>query len=336
MQLLKSTIRSIVKLQRDTAGLAISSELVLIATVAVVGLFVSSAALRDAVISELSDIGGAVQDLQGSYEINGLAGHSSRVAGMSHSDATDHCDSPDDQPGVADNCIVFDVPPSDESEEDSAPPLSTEEQVVKLNFDNGDASDSSPFGDDNSGVEIGDPSFADGALVLDGDDALFLDNSGDINLGIQTDRLITLTFNADDVTSTQILYEEGGVSRGLVIYIENGLLYIGGWNIPDAESGWDPVFISTPISAGVDNTVTLALNGDGTIQPGALSGFLNGSLFGSAAGSQLWSHGGGVGIGATNGRTILASGNSDESNFFTGTIDNVCIHNRALTTDETN
>jgi len=77
---------------------------------------------------------------------------------------------------------------------------------------------------------------------------------------------------------------------------------------PVSESGWTPTFISTPIVAGTDYSVTLVLDGDSTVQPGALSGYLDGSLFGSADGSQLWSHGGGIGIGGTNGFTILHTG----------------------------
>lgn len=331
MQSFVLTIRSLARLKGDTLGMALSFELILVATVLLVGLVTGSGALRDAVISELSDVGGAVQDLQGSYEVNGLTGHSSMVAGMSFGDSIDHCDSPDDQPGVADNCITFDEPPTNEVAHVTIDP---EEQVVKLNFEDGDASDSSPFGDDNSGIEIGDPNFAGGAVELDGDDAIFLSNTGDINQGIHGDRTIALTFNADDVTSTQVLYEEGGTARGLNIYIDNGLLYVGGWNIPAGESGWTPVFISTPITAGVDNSVSLVLNGDGSVQPGALSGYLNGTQFGSAAGSQLWQHGGGVGVGATNGRTILHTGNSSDSNFFSGTIDDFCLFNRALSEDE--
>ena len=323
------TIRLLLHLKDDTAGMAMSSELVLVATILVAGLMAGTATLRDAVISEISDVGGAVQDLQNSYHIDGITGHSSKVAGMSFDDASDFCDDAEDASGVADNCITFEVPPSDE-----ALPISIESQVLNLNFDDGDATDTSPEGNNNSGVEIGDPDFTGGGVEFDGDDAIFIPNSNDINLGIHDERTISFTFNADDVTSTQVLYEEGGRTRGLIIYIDNGLLYIGGWNIPDAESGWDPVFISTPISAGVDNTVSLVLNGDGTVQPGALSGFLNGTQFGSAAGSQLWSHGGGIGIGATNGATILHTGNSTDSNFFTGSIDGFSIFNRALTDAE--
>ena len=309
-----------------------SSELILVATILLLGLIAGSSALRDAVISELSDVGGAVQDLQGSYSFNGLTGHSSNVAGSSFGDSTDHCDDAEDTPGSADNCITFSELPSNEAPPETV--ISEEDQVVKFNFDDGDTTDTSPFGVNNSGVEVGDPDFSGGQVELDGDDAIFIPNSSDINLAIHDERTISFTFNADDVTSTQVLYEEGATVRGLVIYIDDGLLYIGGWNIPASESGWNPVFISTPISAGVDNTVSLVLNGDGTVQPGALTGYLNGSQFGSAAGSQLWQHGGGIGIGGTNGTTILHTGNSGDSNFFTGSIDDFCIYNRALTGSE--
>lgn len=331
MQSPVSTIRSIVRLKDDTAGLALSSELILVATILLVGLVAGSNALRDAVVSELSDLGGAVQDLQGCYEINGLIGHSAEVSGMSFQDSVDHCDNPDDTPGVADNCITFDGLPTNE---ESPVVIAPDDLVVKLNFDDGDSSDSSPLGDDNGGVEVGDPNYSDGGVELDGDDAIFLNNTGDVNIGTHGDRTISMTFNADDVTSTQVLYEEGATVRGLVIYIDNGMLYIGGWNIPAGESGWAPVFISTPIVAGVDYTVSLVLDGDGSVQPGGLSGYLNGVLFGSAPGSQLWSHGGGIGIGGTNGSTILHTGNSSDSNFFTGTIDDFCLFNRVLTEAE--
>jgi len=238
-----SIIRLLHHLQDDTAGMALSSELVLVATILVAGLIAGTAALRDAVISEISDVGGAVQDLQHSYDINGLSGHSSSVAGMSFLDSLDHCDDAEDAIGVADNCITFEVPPSDE-----LAPISTEAQVLNLSFDDGNATDTSPEGTDNSGVLVGDPEFVGGGVEFDGDDAILIPNSSDINLGIHEERTISITFNTDDVTSTQVLYEEGATVRGLVIYIDDGLLYIGGWNIPTSESGWNPVFISTPIS----------------------------------------------------------------------------------------
>ena len=115
MRIIKFTIRTFVQLHRDNVGLAISSELITLATVALVGLLVSLGALRDSLVSELSDIGGAVQDLQGSYLVTGVTGPSSAVAGMSFDDAIDAGDSPGDQSGVADNCIAFEEPPSNEA-----------------------------------------------------------------------------------------------------------------------------------------------------------------------------------------------------------------------------
>ena len=313
---------------RDDRGIVLSTELVSVAVVAVFGMIVVLAATRDAVISELSDTAGAVQDFTQCYELAGINGHSSQSHGMGFTDATDFCDDPEDPAGGADNCITFDAPPTDT--------VSTDDQAVKLNFDDGTADDSSPFGNSNDGTLIGDATISGGSLELDGDgDGLFLGNSNDINLGIQQQRTISLDFIADEVTSRQVLFEEGAGTRGLVIYIDNGLLYIGGWNRPDAESDWEPVFFSTPITAGTLNSVTLVLDGDATVQPGALTGYLNGAQFGSAAGSQLWSHGGGIGIGNTNGNTLFhdgASGNGDFS--FGGQIDNFCLYNRTLTADE--
>ncbi|MEY4179963.1 MAG: hypothetical protein RLY70_3537, partial [Planctomycetota bacterium] len=46
----------------DDRGFVVSSELVLIATVVVIGLLTGLAAVRDALISELSDVAGAIQD----------------------------------------------------------------------------------------------------------------------------------------------------------------------------------------------------------------------------------------------------------------------------------
>ncbi len=95
------------KLWNDNNGFVVSIELILIATIAVVGLIAGLTAVRDAVVSELSDVAGAVQDVNQSYAINGITGHSATTAGMDFLDATDHCDDADDVAGAADNCIVF-------------------------------------------------------------------------------------------------------------------------------------------------------------------------------------------------------------------------------------
>lgn len=102
------------KLWRDDRGFVISIELILISTIAVIGLITGLTAVRDAVVSELSDVAGAVQDMNQSYSFNGATGHSGSTAGSDFQDRTDHCDDADDIAGQADNCITFSVAPSDE------------------------------------------------------------------------------------------------------------------------------------------------------------------------------------------------------------------------------
>jgi hypothetical protein len=95
------------KIWNDEAGFVVSAELILVATVAVIGLLVGLAAVRDGVISELSDVAGAIQDVNQSYSIDGVVGHNANTAGFNFLDGTDECDNNDQTGGAADNCITF-------------------------------------------------------------------------------------------------------------------------------------------------------------------------------------------------------------------------------------
>lgn len=111
--------RVLKSLHNDEAGFAVSVELVLMAVVAVTGCIAGVTSIRDAVVSEISDVAGTVQDLNNSYTFNGATGHSSSTGGSDFVDELDHCDDADDVAGAADNCIVFDMPPQQESDSDS-------------------------------------------------------------------------------------------------------------------------------------------------------------------------------------------------------------------------
>lgn len=111
------------KLWNDEAGFIISIELILIATIAIIGLITGLTAVRDAVVSELSDVAGAIQDLNQCYTFMGVVGHSAATCGSDYIDATDWCDDAEDTAGVADNCITFDAPPSDEGAGEEPAPL---------------------------------------------------------------------------------------------------------------------------------------------------------------------------------------------------------------------
>ena len=101
-------------LAQDSRGFIISIELVLIATTLIIGLVVGITSVRDAAISELSDIAGAIQDFNQQYLIDGIDGHSAQTTGSDFIDAADFCDDANDIAGSIDNCIVF-FAPSDES-----------------------------------------------------------------------------------------------------------------------------------------------------------------------------------------------------------------------------
>ena len=102
------------KLWNDNAGFVVSIELILIATIAVIGLIAGMTSVRDGVVSELSDVAGSVQDLNQSYSYNGVTGHAASTAGSDFTDNLDFCDSTDDPANAADNCISFDGPPVQE------------------------------------------------------------------------------------------------------------------------------------------------------------------------------------------------------------------------------
>ncbi len=87
----------LVALSRDEAGFIISAELVLVATLLVIGLIVGLSEVQDAVVNELNDVGEAIGSLNQSYYYHGQSSHShgrlkSFVTGGAFFDRTDSCD----------------------------------------------------------------------------------------------------------------------------------------------------------------------------------------------------------------------------------------------------
>ena len=95
------------KLCADEAGFIVSVELVLLATIVLIGLLTGMTAIRDAVISEMSDVAGSVQDLNQGYRVYGVRGHSASTAGMDWLDFRDFCDIAEDTNAAIDNCILI-------------------------------------------------------------------------------------------------------------------------------------------------------------------------------------------------------------------------------------
>ena len=100
-------------LWNDEAGFIVSSELILIATVVVVGLVVGLATLRDNIVNELADVADALSEVTQSFSFSGVTGHSASSSGTVFADAADFCESAagtDQDPGNPVNCISMLIP----------------------------------------------------------------------------------------------------------------------------------------------------------------------------------------------------------------------------------
>ncbi|MEX1232431.1 MAG: hypothetical protein WEB58_19450 [Planctomycetaceae bacterium] len=86
------------RLWNDEFGFIISAELVLVATILVVGLVVGMSEVPHAVVQELNDVGDAIGSLNQSYGYSGFSAKKSNgklksfFVGSRFSDKTDDCD----------------------------------------------------------------------------------------------------------------------------------------------------------------------------------------------------------------------------------------------------
>ncbi len=181
-------------------------------------------------------------------------------------------------------------------------------------------------------------------FALDGNDLIELNDTDAINSGGPYDqKTIMVAFRTSaDVTTRQMLYEEGGGVRGLSIYIDNGFLYIGGWNNNDDDAGattpWpnpgpptnNTVFTTRPVTANSNNYVFLQfdfLAGTGTID-GEVSASINGEALTEVAGAgRLFAHPGDIGIGGINENTVVHDGNEGIVQNYNGNIGEVVVQN---------
>ncbi len=90
------------QLLNDEAGFIVSAELVLVATLLVIGLIVGLSEIQHAVVQELNDVADAVGQVNQSYAYTGFSAEKSGIGhfggtksityGSSFTDTTDDCD----------------------------------------------------------------------------------------------------------------------------------------------------------------------------------------------------------------------------------------------------
>jgi hypothetical protein len=208
-------------------------------------------------------------------------------------------------------------------------------------FDGGGTEDSSV--NNLTGNIIGAPQTVIGingdALEFNGiGDGIHIPDSAMINItsGPWPNRTVMAVFNCADVSKPdkQTIFEEGGRTRGIVIYVFEGELYVGAWN--RAEYNWNGAWISTPIKSNRWYSVALVIRDAGeAVEPDKFEMWLDGNLIGKEPGGQIHNHSNDNSIGYTKENAVFHDeGGSGNGWYFEGSIDEVWVVNEALEKDD--
>ncbi len=211
-------------------------------------------------------------------------------------------------------------------------------------FDDGSANDTSNKG--LNGIIVGDPKSVDGiagkALEFNGtSDGVHIPDSPNINItNTFTNRTIAAFFSCKDVSKTQkqVIFEEGGRTRGLTLYVFEGKVYVGGWN--RAEYNWNGAWLSAEIKSNTWYHVGLVIrDGSGAVENDKFEMWLDGRLVEKADGGQLHAHGDDNGLGCLKQNCVYhdeGGANAGYGDWFDGLLDDVLIYNSAFTQGDFN
>ena len=89
----------------EDAGAVVSAEVMLVATVLVLGVIVGLKSVRDSVVTELADVAQAIANVSQSYCYSGVTGHSARSGGGHFNDEADFCDNNSDWGKQESKCV---------------------------------------------------------------------------------------------------------------------------------------------------------------------------------------------------------------------------------------
>ena len=85
-------MKTMLRLWNEETGAILSAELMLIASILVIGVIAGLSALREAVVSELADVAQALANVNQSYSYGGVVGHCAVTGGGVFVDLLDFCD----------------------------------------------------------------------------------------------------------------------------------------------------------------------------------------------------------------------------------------------------
>ncbi len=89
----------------EQTGAIVSAEIMLVATILVIGVIVGLKSLRDSVVSELADVAGALGGINQSFCYSGVCGHGIHTSGSQFNDRSDFCDTENNHCPQRSKCV---------------------------------------------------------------------------------------------------------------------------------------------------------------------------------------------------------------------------------------
>jgi hypothetical protein len=93
------------RLWNEQDGFIVSAELLMIATLLVIGLVAGWSSVRDSIVTELADLAQAIANLNQSYSFGATIGHCGFTGGSFFIDLPDFCDLNDGTTQQASKCV---------------------------------------------------------------------------------------------------------------------------------------------------------------------------------------------------------------------------------------
>ena len=95
------------RLWNEEVGAIVSAEIMLVATILVIGAIVGLKSVRDSVVTELADVAQALGNVNQSYSYSGVSGHHAFSAGAAFTDNADFCDNAGATDAGNSKCVVI-------------------------------------------------------------------------------------------------------------------------------------------------------------------------------------------------------------------------------------
>ena len=149
-----------------------------------------------------------------------------------------------------------------------------------------------------------------------------------MNTSVINERTVELTFRADNLDGRQVLFEEGGGTNAISLYLDDENLYFVARDAGD----FGPFDISIEVEAGKTYQASFTLSASDN----SFKGYLNGEEVGAGFINQgISAHSGAVAIGRNAGGTFFHDGaNGGNGEYFQGQISDFALYNSALTQDD--